>query len=360
MEHSQLIGKRLKKGVFTKQGILLVPPGIILTEKHISKMKNFKINIDDIELETFEVNHPSPSKEPRTQEEEKKVSEPPPNHETDIRKLVNQVGISLKGIEEYIYKNGKVPVQNTEETIVPMIRQATKNKNLFKLFSTLKEEGDFRYKHSIGVAIVATMLGKWLNLSDDELNLLTTAATLYDIGAVKLPSTILHQKTRYTPNEYEIVKQHTIMGYELLKESGVNPRIALVALQHHERCDGSGYPSKIKGAEIDRLSKIISIVDVYLALISDRPHRKALPFYEAIEYINISITHNRFDTQIGMTFLNRLMEAQVGSEVILTDQRRGKILIVNPNYPTRPLIAADNEVIDLSKEKTIKIGEIIG
>jgi HD-GYP domain-containing protein (c-di-GMP phosphodiesterase class II) len=204
------------------------------------------------------------------------------------------------------------------------------------------------------------MLGKWMQLDDRELTLLTTAASLYDIGSVKLPHSLLHNTTWFQPHEFEIVKTHTVLGYDLLKESDLDHRIALVALQHHERDDGSGYPAKLKGNQIDRLSKIVALADVYLAMISERPYRQAFAFYQVINELHTNILQNRFDPEIGMTFLNRLMSSQVGSDVILSDDRKGKILLINANYPTSPLIALENEFIDLSKIDSVKIKEIVG
>ncbi|MNN39831.1 Cyclic di-GMP phosphodiesterase response regulator RpfG [compost metagenome] len=85
------------------------------------------------------------------------------------------------------------------------------------------------------------------------------------------------------------MKQHTVLGYDLLANSDVDPRIALVALQHHEREDGSGYPHGIKGDQIDRLSKIVGLADIYMAMTSERPHRPAYSFFEVINEIHEGI-----------------------------------------------------------------------
>jgi HD-GYP domain-containing protein (c-di-GMP phosphodiesterase class II) len=146
----------------------------------------------------------------------------------------------------------------------------------------------------------------------------------------------------------------------MLKQSGVEERVAIVALQHHEREDGSGYPAKLKGPEIDRFGKIVALSDVYLALVSERPQRPALPFHQVIHNLHGDIVRNRFDSVIGMTFLNRLMSAQVGSDVMLTDGRKGKIVLIHPNYPTRPLIALEDGFIDLSKTDSIQMKEVFG
>jgi HD-GYP domain-containing protein (c-di-GMP phosphodiesterase class II) len=150
------------------------------------------------------------------------------------------------------------------------------------------------------------------------------------------------------------------MGYELIQEAEMDHRVALAALEHHERADGSGYPHGLKGTEMDRISRIVALADVYLAMISERPYRPSIPFYQVIQELHGLVVKNKFDSTIGMTFLNRLMASQVGSEVILSDERKGKILLINANYPTSPLISLGNEFIDLSKTSSVRIKEVIG
>ena len=94
----------------------------------------------------------------------------------------------------------------------------------------------------IGVSILSSLIGRWMNMEKNDLSLLTLAASLCDVGMLKLPSSIVNKTTRLEPHEIEIMKQHTTLGYEVLKKAEVDERVALVALQHHEREDGSGYP----------------------------------------------------------------------------------------------------------------------
>lgn len=346
-----LIGKRLIHNILDARGILLIPEGTVLTESHIEKIENFKIEAYDIHVESVNSTETIQQSEPTTSLQ---------IAASDTRELLQKTKAQMHEIENFVRNNGKVPVADIEEKVLPTIMEATNKRNVFQFYFDLKAEGDFRYKQSIGVAVVATMLGRWLQLDDEELALLTTAASLYDIGSLKLPSALLHKPSLFQPHEYEIVKQHTILGYELLKESDLDHRIALVALQHHEREDGSGYPHRLKGDQIDRLSKIVALADVYLAMISERPYRPAFAFYEVIDEIHKGIINNQFDSYIGLSFLNRLMSVQVGSDVILSDDRKGKIMLINPNYPTSPLVAIDNEFIDLSKTQTVKIKEVVG
>lgn len=339
--YEQLIGKRVLHPILDRNGVLLIPDGSVLTREHIDRLDSFNIDIDDIRVE--------------------EVSESTLQAaQAETGALMRKTEARLQDIEHYVHANGTVPIVELEEQVLPVIREAASKRNLFQLFTDLKSMADFRYKQSIGVVVMSAMLGKWLRLDERELALLATAASLYDIGSVKLPSDLLNKPERFSHAETEIMREHVRLGHELLEESGVDPRVALVALQHHEREDGSGYPNGLTGEEIDPLSKIVALADVYVAMTSERPHRPAFAFYEVIQEIHRQIVQGRFDSAIGLTFLNRLMSAQIGSEVILSDDRRGKILLVNQNYPTRPFIVVDGECIDLSTSDTLHIQEIVG
>ncbi len=339
--YEQLIGKRVMHPIMDRNGVLLIPNGAVLTRDHIDRLDSFSIDIDDIKVE------------PVSESSMQAV-------QAESGALVRRTEARLQDIEHYVHTNGTVPIAELEEQVLPVIKEAASKRNLFQLFTDLKSMADFRYKQSIGVVVMSAMLGKWLRLDEQELALLATAASLYDIGSVKLPSYLLNKPERFSHGETEIMKEHARLGYDLLRESDVDPRVALVALQHHEREDGSGYPNGLKGSEIDPLSKIIALADIYVAMTSERPHRPAFAFYEVIQEIHRQIVQGRFDSAIGLTFLNQLMSAQIGSDVILSDDRRGKILLVNQNYPTSPFIVVDGEYIDLSKSDSLKIKEIVG
>lgn len=368
-EYEQLIGKMLLHNVVNNAGMLLIPENTILTEGHIEKLENFKIDLYDIQVEAVKEQEQEEQKEQVERSGQKIQAVAVENAVTrkavleavrDTGEMVRRVNADLCKIEEAVLSTGKIPLAEVEQNVLPTIMQASQNRNVYKLFADLKAEENSRFKHSIGVACMASLLGRWLGMSEEDIALLTTAASLCDIGLIKLPSPLLHKTTELLPHEHEIFKQHTVFGYELLKESDVDHRIALVALQHHEREDGSGYPARLQSAQIQRFSKIVALADVYLTMVSESPQRQALPIYQVIHNLHADIVQKRFDSAIGMTFLNRLMAAQVGTNVLLTDGRKGKIVLIHPNYPTRPLVSLEQGFIDLSKTSAVQMKEIIG
>ncbi|UKS29364.1 HD domain-containing protein [Paenibacillus sp. HWE-109] len=332
-DYTRLIGKRLVHSIWNPHGVLMISSNVILTESHIIQLKKLNINMQAIHVK--EAIHD-------------------PSYEQ-----IKQAESGFQEIQDFVYHNGKLPDKTAQNKVLPSIIAATKKRNLFSLLEQLRSHEDFRYKHSLAVAIVAIKLGKWLHLPEAELELLSLAASLFDIGSVKLPSTMLDSNGRYQAHEKDIVKQHTIFGYEILMNSDVNPRVALAALQHHERIDGSGYPSGLIGNEIDPISQIIAVADVYVAMISERPHRKALPFHEVIQTLQNDVFQGKFDSKIGLTFLNMLMSMQVGKEVRLLDGRLGTIVLTNVNYPTRPVVEIEGKLLDL-RVLELEITEVLG
>ncbi|WP_150275834.1 HD-GYP domain-containing protein [Paenibacillus tepidiphilus] len=342
-DYRSLIGKRLLNNIYDTTGVLLIAKETLLLESHIMKLANFKIRTDEVQAVDID------------------SSEAPDLAPQPLHPRVKQAEKYLNDINSFVQHSGIVPIAEVEDKVLPYIEETAKRYNLFQVFSALKDKGDYRHQHCIGVAVVATSLGQRLGLSKHEQTLLTTAATLYDIGMVKLPSSILSKSGRLDSQEYAIMKQHTHFGYELLQQSEADPRVALVALQHHEREDGSGYPHGLKGDQIDKLSKIVALADVYVALISERPYRSAVPSFEVIEEIHKQIILNRFDSVIGLTLLDMLLSRQIGCEVLLSNQRKGKILLTNVNYPSRPLVVLDDqEFIDLQKIHNVHIEQIMG
>jgi HD-GYP domain-containing protein (c-di-GMP phosphodiesterase class II) len=346
-KYEELIGKRLVNDIFDTNGTLLIGEGTVLLDSHIENLANFQIKMEDIIAVPIDL--PLPKR-------------PASDSTAAAAKLkMKQASEHLSQIDHYVHHNGIVPIADVEEKVLPFIKEASERYNLFQVIFALKEQGDYRYKQIIGVAVLATTLGKRLGMKEEELALLMTAASLYDIGSITLPSALINKPEKYGVHDYAIMKQHTILGHKLLTESKVDPRIAVVALQHHEREDGSGYPTGVKSEEIDRFSKIVALADVYMAMISDRPYRPAFTFFEVIEQIHEQILHNKFDPVIGLTFLDLLITKQTGCDVLLSDNRRGKILLTNVNYPSKPLIVLeDQEFLDLSKTDGISIKEIVG
>lgn len=142
--------------------------------------------------------------------------------------------------------------------------------SIFDNLHNMRQIDDSTYAHCLNVSIISRMFGMWLKYSDEDLDVLTLAGLLHDIGKCKIPNAIISKKGKLTDAEYEVIKAHAQLGYDILKDQPLDERIKNAALMHHERYDGTGYPNHLVGKEIDDMAAIVAIADVYDAMTSDR------------------------------------------------------------------------------------------
>jgi diguanylate cyclase (GGDEF)-like protein/PAS domain S-box-containing protein len=181
----------------------------------------------------------------------------------------------------------------------------TKNKAIMSILKALTEKNHYEKEHSIGVAKYVKLIGKEMNFSKDQLRELEMAGLLHDIGKISISDQILLKKEPLTEQEFEMIKAHTEFGYQILRIADEYSNFAEYALSHHEKYDGSGYPSKLKGEEIPLFSRIISVADAYEAMTSSRPFRESFTkAYAKSELIKCSGT--QFDPKIVKCFLKVL------------------------------------------------------
>lgn len=172
--------------------------------------------------------------------------------------------------------------------------------------------------HSINVSNYAVILGKELNLSDDDLNILKMGGLLHDIGKILIPETILNKTTKLNKEEFEIIKKHTIIG-ELLLSNDLPKKIKEMIRYHHERIDGKGYPDVLKDNEIPYFAKILSIVDAFDAMTTKRPYNQIKTLEETINELYKSsrpcLNQNgeiiqQFDAKLVDIFINCIKDNQ--------------------------------------------------
>jgi len=182
----------------------------------------------------------------------------------------------------------------------------TQKEIIIRLSNATKYKDKETRNHIIRVGLYTEIMAKTLGWSDEEAELIRLAAPMHDIGKVGIPDAILQKPGRLNEEEWEKMKKHTIYGYEILKgsDSRLLQIAAIVALEHHERWDGTGYPHGKKGEEISIYGRLTAIADVFDALTSDRPYKKAWPPERAREEIkNCSGTF--FDPKLVEIFLDR-------------------------------------------------------
>lgn len=184
-----------------------------------------------------------------------------------------------------------------------------------KMVQMLHERDHYTGEHSEAVADLAVKLARELQLPEDQIELVRLAALVHDIGKVAIPDDILNKPGPLTPGERALVEQHTIVGYELLKNLEMYREVAPLVKYEHERWDGTGYPERLKGDQIPIGARIIHVADVYHALTSDRIYRRSQgkpDHYEPAEAVRIiqELSGHHFDPQV-VDALVRVIAAEI-------------------------------------------------
>ena len=162
---------------------------------------------------------------------------------------------------------------------------------------------------------------------------------LHDVGKSKIPKEILNKPDRLTDEEFHQMKYHSLYGYKILEESkGFSNAIKSGVLQHHEKMNGAGYPMAVGGDKIHPFARIISVADVFDALVTTRPYKKAFPKRDAIEII-MTMTAD-LDMQALTSFLKTVILYPVDSIVKLSTGEYAKVVENTTEYPLRPKVVA--------------------
>lgn len=212
----------------------------------------------------------------------------------------------------------------------------------------LKSYDDYPYNHSLSVAVLCVATGQALGFDVWKQLRLARCAILHDVGKPYVPENISQKKGKLTEEEFDVIKEHAIMGATNLKNKGFgDSELWNGVMFHHEKIDGSGYPKKLRGKEIPLFSRIIAVADMYDAMTSYRPYREALSPAEAFETISSEVGKT-LDYDIVMAFTKNLMLYPVGTAVELSDGRVG--IVTNNESVQRPTIEfrETGELLDLS------------
>lgn len=261
------------------------------------------------------------------------------------------------------FVNNKVPIDDEALlTIVSNIITPFKHSKItvLDMLSVLETpEADFLYGHAINVALICHYTAKWFRLDEEDSKVLTLCGFYYDIGKFMIPQEILRKQGKLTPEEFNMIKSHAIKGYQMLQDVDMDYRIKVCALQHHEKCDGTGYPQGLTDDKINMFAKIISILDSYEAMTSYRSYRAPLCPFTVIEIFEKD-GYGKYDTGVYMTFLERMVEEYINKEVQLSDGTVCVVVLINKQNFSKPMVKSNKgQYIDLSKEKNLSITNLV-
>ncbi len=303
-------------------------------------------------------------------------------------------GIYLKAIKKMkinllnFKNNNIVNINELNEIIDELIDLLNRNLNsviqLLNIYNLPKE--DEYFIRSLNVSIISMIIGKEMQINDTKLKKLGVGAALYDIGLVQVPDKIFRKINKFTKDEYNEVKKHTVYGYKIMKSNfRLDEEIAIIPLEHHEFFNGQGYPRGISGNNIHIYAKIVAIahaiekklkytrvkteeksefqIDAFQANTDTTKVLLSDAIREILQGANV-----KYDPTIAKVFVSRFSVYPVGTVVVLNDNRKGLVFATNSAFPIRPIIKIltdennvfidDGEVINLVESSNIFIKKV--
>jgi putative nucleotidyltransferase with HDIG domain len=225
----------------------------------------------------------------------------------------------------------------------------------------LKTADEYTYMHSVAVCALMVALGRQLGLNDEQCREAGMAGMLHDLGKAAMPQDILNKPGKLTPEEFDIIKQHAMRGYEMLVAgANVSEGVLDVCRHHHERWDGTGYPDGLAGEKISLLARMGAVCDVYDAVTSDRPYKAG--WDPAHSLSQMATWKGHFDTSVFQSFVKSVGIYPTGSLVRMRSGRLAVVLEQNTAALTKPRVKIffstkaglplEPQVLDLSAAHT--------
>ncbi len=351
-----LPGMILASDVFTYDShTKLMEKGTVLNDKDIARLAFHSIIDVPIEEPPPQDAAGSSSEAGLTYAERLKQSEAFKEFKHDFEecatKFEHTIGDILKGNEDLDIDDMMTPIYS-------LLSEGRTTANIFDMLHNLRLYDDATYTHCINVALITNIIAQWLRWDEAEIEIATQAGLFHDIGKLLIPDTIITKPGALTDAEYNVVKTHPQKGYDAMKALNISTHVKNAALMHHERCDGTGYPLRLKGPQIDKFAKAVAIADVYDAMTSSRYYRGPLCPFIAISMFEEE-GFQKYDPEMILSFLNNIVNTYLLNTVRLNTGEVGEIIFINSTHLSRPTIKVGNDYIDLSKCPGVYIQEII-
>lgn len=369
-------GMVTSRSVETRQGTVLIPENTVLTEAMISTIKKNGVRTtvvykdekytmvevpEDEEFEVSDVN-------------ENEIETYEPKEKDDVKELtVNTINFNTfivgfkdkaKNVEMYFEELSKgvgINLGEISTSTSEIFDKLYAKSDLMLYLHALDKKDESIFSHSLRVSLTCRLLGKWLKLTSSEIEDLALAGLLHDIGMLQVSKEILDKDVdELSIDEYTVYSQHPIAGAQMMLKHKLPQEVQAAILNHHERMDGSGFPNKKKGKQINLFAKIVAIADTFDELTNNKiPEKNLMPF-EAIKFFESNL--RTFSTKLLLIFLENIAYGYKNAKVELTDGRIAKIVFINSINTTRPIVRiyGQDDLLDLgNKNCEIRIKRIL-
>lgn len=244
--------------------------------------------------------------------------------------LVNRAHGLLAQVALDVQRSLNPDLERLRGVVSEMVLSVARNPDALLWLARLKQTDQYSYDHSLDVSAHVMIFGRYLGLGDESIGHLGMAGMLQDVGKLKLPPALLQKSGPLSPREHEIFRSHVDFSLQILsKSSGVSPSMLEIVTRHHERCDGSGYPLGLKGAQVGLMAEITGLCDTYCAMTRERPYGEAASAQVALDALRAQrgvgfseSTVDLFVQCIGLYPVGTLVELNSGEVAVVVAQNR--------------------------------------
>lgn len=330
-------GDILADDVFSSNGIVLAAKFTMVNEFIKRKLINFNV------------------KEIKIHESEDDLTEYS-DFVRHYKESVVLMGEVLKGVAAGNYKDVEKLTTYITEQIYQNILESD---YIIQCLHSINQFDNYTYTHCINTAFYSMLIGSWIQLPKEDICELISASLLHDVGKTRIPNHILNKNGKLDRDEYELMKNHPLYSYEIIRDiPSFSQDLKNAVLLHHERMDGSGYPYGLKQDEICLYARIISIADVYDAMTQNRVYKYKVSPFESFQMF-LSEGVSLFYYPVLKVFLKRMAPLYIGANVQLSDGNTGEIVYIPPQDILNPILSINSEYVDLSKCSDIKMLKIV-
>ncbi len=337
---------------------LVMSQGTVLTDNLITKLDLYGILtvfVEDAMAESVDIVSAAPEAKAPSYAERVQNSPVFKKFKADYELNVDNFKDALNNVAE---RNIELDVNTLLQNALDLIAGGKGQIGILDMLQNMREYDDSTFAHCMNVGLVCNVLATWLKLEPDQIEMATACGLFHDIGKLMIPHAIITKPGKLSPSEYALIQKHPILGYQLLQEQNVDEQICNAALMHHERNDGSGYPMRLSGNQIDPYARIVAIADVYDAMTAPRAYRDALCPFRVIESFEED-GFQKYDVEYLLTFLENVVNTYIQNRCRLSDGREAEIIFINKEKLSRPMVQCGKDYVNLADSPNLSIVELL-
>ncbi|GGN91102.1 HD-GYP domain-containing protein [Saccharibacillus kuerlensis] len=330
-------GDRLREDAFSPMGLHVLPKGTAVKVEETDLLNRHRIDYVEIE--------------PRTSQTGMGVLS---------AAMQSHIDLAIRGYQSIFLEaltNGEFEERSVDLQLEPLLQTVDEHRDIVSLLLVLEREDVSLYNHSMQVGMLSYYIATWLGYSREECYAISRAGYLHDIGKSKVSPAIRNHEEYLTDYDRQELRKHTKFGYDIIRNSMEDEIAAMVAWQHHEREDGSGYPLGLTKEDIHPYSQIVAVADTYLGLSESKRGQPKRPLLDILREVH-ELGFGKLNERPVQALVQHLMSNLLGKGVRLNSGEIGTIILNNPSDIFKPLVQVGNQFYDLSRERSLIVEEV--